>query len=69
MWLKNKLYRNIMRSNMLYVSECWVIDRRIEQSMIVAEIRMLRWTSGVTKKDRIRNEYVRVGNGVPLIVD
>jgi hypothetical protein len=33
-----------------------VIDRRIEQSMSVVEMRMLRWTSGVTKEDRIRNE-------------
>jgi hypothetical protein len=35
------------------------VDRRIEQSMGVAKMRMLRWISGVTREDRIRNEYVR----------
>jgi hypothetical protein len=58
-----------MRPTMLYGSECWVIDKRIEQSMSVAEMRMLRWTSGVTKEVKIRNEYVRGGNSVASILD
>jgi alpha-D-ribose 1-methylphosphonate 5-triphosphate synthase subunit PhnH len=68
-WLKSKMYRSIMRPTMLYGSECWVIDRKIEQSMSVVEMKMFRLTNGVTKDDRIRNEYVRGGNGVALIVD
>jgi len=32
-------------------------------------MRMLGWTSGLTKEDWIRNEYVRVGVGVVSDVD
>jgi nonsense-mediated mRNA decay protein 3 len=52
---------------MLYGSKCWTINRRIEQS--VAEIRMLRWMSGVSREDRIKNEYVRGSIGVASILD
>lgn len=34
-----------MKPTMLYDSEYWAIDRRIEQSMSIAETRMLRWMS------------------------
>jgi hypothetical protein len=44
---------------MLYGSKYWAVNRIIEQSMIVTEIVMLRWTSGVTREDKIMNEYVR----------
>jgi len=33
---------------MLYGSECWVINSKIEFKMSVAEMRMLRWICGVT---------------------
>jgi hypothetical protein len=54
---------------MLYGSDRWVVDRIIEQSRSVTEMRMLRWMSGVTMEDKIRNEYVRGGFGVLSIVD
>jgi hypothetical protein len=34
-----------------------------------SEIRILRWMSGVTRENRIRNEYLRGRIGVALIVD
>jgi hypothetical protein len=46
-----------------------VVDRKIEQSMGVAEMRMFRWTSGVTIKNKIRNKYVRGSIGVTSIMD
>jgi hypothetical protein len=64
MRLKGKLYMSVVRPIMLYVSKCWTADRRVEQSMSVAIMRILRWMSGVTRKDRIRNEYVRGSIGV-----
>jgi hypothetical protein len=39
--LKGKFYRSIARPTILYGLEYWVVDRKIEKSMSVAEIRML----------------------------
>jgi len=51
---------------MLYGSECWAVDKK----MSVAEMRMLRWISGVvTREDRIINEYARGTIGIALMVD
>jgi hypothetical protein len=69
MRLKGKFYRSVVGPTMLYSSECWVVDRRIELSMNVTEMKMLRWMSGVTRKNRIKNEYVRGIIGVASIVD
>ena len=43
---------------MMYGTECWAVDRKIEQRMSVTKMRMLKWISGVTIKDKIRNEYI-----------
>jgi len=42
---------------MLYGWECWTVDKKIEQRMNIAEMRMLRWTNGGDK--RTRKEYKR----------
>jgi hypothetical protein len=46
-----------------------VVDRKIEQSMSVTEMRMLRWMNGVTREDSINNKYVRGSIGVASIVN
>ena len=49
--------------------KCWAVGRKIEQRMSVAEMRMLRWMSGVTREGKIRNEFIRGSIGVASIVD
>ena len=52
---------------MLYGSECWTIKRHQEHKMNVTEMRMLKWMSGYTIKDRIQNDYIRERVGVAPI--
>ena len=44
---------------MIYGTETASMRKIDEKKMDVAEMRMLRWMSGVTRMDRIRNEYIR----------
>jgi hypothetical protein len=49
-----KFYRSVVRPTMLNGSECYTVDKGIEQSMSVVEMRMLRWMSEVIREGRIR---------------
>ena len=44
---------------MMYSAETWVVKKAQERKLDVAEMMMLRWMSGGTKLDRIRNERIR----------
>ena len=44
---------------MMYGLETAPIKKTEEKKLDVAEMKMLRWMSGVTREDRIRNEYIR----------
>ncbi|KAL6503375.1 hypothetical protein OROGR_025298 [Orobanche gracilis] len=57
--LKGKFYRTAIRPALLYGTECWAVKRCHVQKMNVAEMRMLRWMCGHTKKDWLRNEVIR----------
>ncbi|WP_375619007.1 hypothetical protein, partial [Bartonella sp. AC134YNZD] len=57
--LKGKFYRTAVRLAILCGTECWVIKTQQTNKMKVAEMRMLRWMCGKTRKDRIRNEKIR----------
>jgi hypothetical protein len=52
---------------MLYGIECWAIKKQHIHKMSVIEIRMLRWISGITKKNKIRNEKICLKIGVAPI--
>ena len=65
--LKGKITHSIVRPAMLYGAECWAVSKKEERLLGVAEMRMLRWALGVTKFDRMENEYVREALGVNCI--
>ena len=48
-----------IRPAMLYVLETVALTKRQEAEMEVAELKMLRFSLGVTRMDKIRNEYIR----------
>ncbi|KAK3551724.1 hypothetical protein QTP70_023244 [Hemibagrus guttatus] len=57
--IKGKVYRTVVRAVMLYGLETVSLRKRQESELEVAELKMLRFSLGVTRLDRIRNEYIR----------
>ncbi|KAK3507927.1 hypothetical protein QTP70_003822 [Hemibagrus guttatus] len=57
--IKGKVYRTVVRAAMLYGLETVSLRKRQESELEVAELKMLRFSLGVTSLDRIRNEYIR----------
>jgi hypothetical protein len=62
--LKGKFYRTAIRPAMLYRAKCWPTKRRHVQQLSVAEMRILRWICGHTRRDRVRNDDIRKRLGV-----
>nr|XP_009767224.1 PREDICTED: uncharacterized protein LOC104218430 [Nicotiana sylvestris] len=62
--LKGKFNRVVVRPTMFYGVECWPVKKYHVQKMRVAEMKMLRWISGHTRKDKIRNKVIRDEVGV-----
>ena len=57
--VKGKLYKVAVRPAMLYGLEAVARTKRQEAEMEVAELKMLRFSLGVTRMDKIRNEVWR----------
>ena len=56
--VKGNVYKTVVRPAMMYGAETWAVKKAHEKKLDVAEMRMLRWMSGFTKMDRIRNERI-----------
>ena len=59
MKIKVKVYRTVVRPELMYGAETWALKKAQENKLEVAEMRMLRWMCGVTKLEKIRNERIR----------
>ncbi|KAK3531455.1 hypothetical protein QTP70_020536 [Hemibagrus guttatus] len=57
--IKGKVYRTVVRPAMLYGLETVSLRKRQESELEVAELKMLMFSLGVTRLDRIKNEYIR----------
>ena len=57
--VRGKVYRVAVRPAMLYGLETVALTKRQEAEMEVAELKMLRFSLGVTRMEKIRNEYIR----------
>ncbi|KAI5093330.1 hypothetical protein C0J45_16468, partial [Silurus meridionalis] len=57
--VKGKVYRTVVRPEMLYGLETVALSKRQEVELEVAELKMLTFSLGVTTMDRIRNEFIR----------
>ena len=64
---EGKFYRTAIRSVLLYGTKCWAIKKYHAQKMSIAEMRMLRWMCGNTRRDIVRNEDIRTKIGVTSI--
>ena len=57
--VKGKVYSTVMRPAIVYELEMVAVTKKQVDEMEVAEIKMLRFAMGVTRKDKIRDEYIR----------
>ena len=57
--VKGKVYKTVVRPSMLYGLEMAALTKKQEAELEVAELKMLRFSLGVTRMDKIKNEYIR----------
>ena len=57
--VKGKVYNSVVRPAMVYGLETVVVTKKQVEEMEVAEMKMLRFAMGVTRKNKIRNEHIR----------
>ena len=53
--VKGKMYKSVVRPAMLHGMETVAVTKRQVRKMEVAELKMVRWALGVTRKDKITN--------------
>ena len=57
--VKGKVYSSVVRPAMVYGLETVAVTKKQVEEMEVAETKILKFVMGVTRKDKIRNEYIR----------
>ena len=49
----------MIKPTMTYGAEYWAVRKKDENRLHVAEMRMLRWIRGNTRKDHVRNQIIQ----------
>ena len=57
--VKEKVYNSMVRPSMVYGLETVAVTKKQVEEVEVAEMKMLRFAKGVTRKDNIRNNHIR----------
>ena len=57
--LKDNVYKTVIKPTMAYGAEGWAVRKKDENRLHVAEMRMLRWIRGNTRKDHVRNQDIQ----------
>ena len=65
--LKAKIYRTVIRPVLLYSTETMAMRKSEEKRLEVTEMRMLRWLTGTSLRERRTNEEIRKKVGVVAI--
>ncbi|CAG4978243.1 unnamed protein product [Parnassius apollo] len=65
--IKANVYKRAVRPALLYGSECCPMRKTDEQKLQVTEMKMLRWSGGVSRTDKIRNDYIRGSFKVAMV--
>ena len=55
------MYQSVIGPAMFYGMETVAMTEKQVGKIDVAELKMVRWALGVTRKDKIKNEYMREG--------
>lgn len=67
--LKGKVYVACVRSMMVYGSETWPVKVEDVKRLERAEMRMVRWMSGVSLRERVKKEDLRGMLGIENVSD
>ncbi|VDO22028.1 unnamed protein product [Heligmosomoides polygyrus] len=62
-----KIRKTVIRPVAMYGAECWPGAEGTKSRLSVMETKMLRWTAGVTRLERIRNDAIQQRFGIPAI--
>ena len=56
---KGKVYKTVARPAMMYGLETVSVIKKQEAELVVAELKMLKFSLGVSRMDKIKNEFTR----------
>ncbi|XP_072392379.1 uncharacterized protein [Diabrotica undecimpunctata] len=65
--LKAKINKSVMNPALIYNGKGWPLKKIQENKMEVSELKMLQWMLGKTRRNRIRNDLIRVKAGVTTV--